>query len=64
MCVFRIYILLVAMLVSLSNSAEKLFELMEDKNGGTYDALILGLFKVWHCTMKLNVLKCHLFVPV
>ena len=37
---------------SLSNSAEELFESMEDKNGGTYDALMLGLFKVCIINMK------------
>ncbi|XP_065882357.1 small ribosomal subunit protein mS39-like isoform X2 [Dysidea avara] len=30
---------------SLDNKAEKLFESMHDKDGATYDALILGLFK-------------------
>ena len=37
---------------SLSNNAERLFESMEEKNGGTYDALMLGLFKV--CIINLQ----------
>ena len=37
---------------SLSNSAEQLCESMEEKNGGTYDALMLGLFKV--CIINLQ----------
>lgn len=31
---------------SMKNHAEKFFEEMPEKNGGTYDALILGLVKV------------------
>ena len=46
---------------SLSNSAEELFESMEEKNGGTYDALMLGLFKVFIINMKnmFTVLNQH-----
>ena len=45
MCVESVYVC-ISHVFSLDNSAEKLFELMDDKDSISYDALILGLFKV------------------